>query len=143
VNRPPIGQATTISLPRSTTGGLREPAPTETEERDENLRLYSIAAVGATAMLLSPGATFAQQGPPGCAWKKYMYAQDATQQGKIDTSLLNEMSGLVSAQGYTLTSKVWQLCNGWLMEAKRANGSTAILYVEPKTKTVVDVDFSA
>ena len=28
------------------------------------------------------------------------------------------------------------------MEAKRANGSTAILCVEPKTKTLVDVDFT-
>ena len=31
-------------------------------------------------------------------------------------------------------------CSGWLMEAKRPNGSTALLYVEPKTQTIVDVD---
>jgi hypothetical protein len=64
----------------------------------------------------------------------------ATRQGKIDTSLLNQMSAMASAQGYSLTNKVWQLCNGWLMEAKRANGSPAILYVEPRTQTIVDVD---
>ena len=61
---------------------------------------------------------------------------------KIDTNLLNQMSALASAQGYSLTNKVWQLCNGWLMEGKRANGSPAILYVEPKTQTIVDVDFT-
>jgi len=48
-------------------------------------------------MLLSSGAALAQQGPPGCNWKKYLYAQDAVQQGKIDTNLLNQMSALVSA----------------------------------------------
>jgi hypothetical protein len=52
------------------------------------------------------------------------------------------MSAMASAQGYSLTNKVWQLCNGWLMEGKRANGSPAILYVEPKTQTIVDVDFT-
>ena len=106
------------------------------------LRLFgSAAALGAT-MLLSVGPAFAQQGPPGCNWKKYLYAQDAVQQGKIDTNLLNQMSAMASAQGYSLTNKVWQLCNGWLMEAKRANGSPAILFVDPKTQTLVDVDFS-
>ena len=84
----------------------------------------------------------AQQGPPGCAWKKYLYAQDAVKQGKIDVNLLNQMSELASAQGYSLTNKVWQVCNGWLMEAKRANGSPAILFVDPKTQTLVDVNFS-
>ncbi len=101
-----------------------------------------LTAVTGMAFLLSGGAALAQQGPPGCAWNKYVYAQDAVQQGKIDTSLLNLMSNLVSAQGYSLTNKVWQVCNGWLMEAKRANGSPAILFVDPKTQTVVEVDFS-
>jgi hypothetical protein len=106
------------------------------------LRLFgSGAALGAT-MLLSMGPVLAQQGPPGCNWKKYLYAQDAVQQGKIDTNLLNQMSAMASAQGYSLTNKVWQLCNGWLMEAKRANGSPAILFVDPKTQTLVDVDFT-
>ncbi len=95
-----------------------------------------------TAVVLSVEPGLAQQGPPGCAWNKYLYAQDAVQQGKIDTSLLNQMSTLVSAQGYSLTNKVWQVCNGWLMEAKRANGSPAIVFVDPKTQTVVDVDFT-
>src|SRR5262249_20320879 len=63
-------------------------------------------------------------------------------QGKIDISLLNQMSAMAAAQGYSLTDKVWQLCNGWLMEAKRANGSPAILFVDPKTQTLIDVDFS-
>ena len=103
--------------------------------------LGSAAALGAT-MLLSAGPAIAQQGPPGCNWKKYLYAQDAVQQGRIDTNLLNQMSAMASAQGYSLTNKVWQLCNGWLMEAKRANGSPAILFVDPKTQTIVDVDFS-
>lgn len=106
------------------------------------LRLYGGASVASAAMLLSPGSALAQQGPAGCAWNKYLYAQDATQQGKIDTNLLNEMSAMVSGQGYSLTNKVWQLCSGWLMEAKRPNGSAALLYVEPKTQTIVDVDFS-
>ena len=106
------------------------------------LRLFgSGAALGAT-MLLSMGPVLAQQGPPGCNWKKYLYAQDAVQQGKIDTNLLNQMSAMASAQGYSLTNKVWQLCNGWLMEAKRANGSPAILFVDPKTQTLADVDFT-
>ena len=106
------------------------------------LRVYGIAAALAAGALLALGSAHAQRGPPGCAWDKYLYAQDATQQGKIDTNLLNQMSELASAQGYSITTKVWQLCNGWLMEAKRANGSTAIDYVEPKTKTIVDVDFT-
>ena len=104
--------------------------------------LCRTAAVAGAAALLPAASALAQQGPPGCNWKKYLYAQDAVQQGKIDTSLLNQMSTLVSAQGYSLTNKVWQLCNGWLMEAKRANGAPAILFVDPKTQTIVDVDFS-
>jgi hypothetical protein len=55
-----------------------------------------------------------------------LYAQDAVQQGKMDTNMLNQMSALVSAQGYSLTNKVLQTCNGWLMEAKRADGSPAV-----------------
>src|ERR1700753_577158 len=82
------------------------------------LRLFGFAAVAGAAMLLSVGPAPAQQGPPGCNWKKYLYAQDAVQQGKIDTSLLNQMSALASAQGYSLTNKVLQTCSGWLMEAK-------------------------
>jgi hypothetical protein len=109
----------------------------------KTLRLYGIAIVAATTILLSDGAAVAQRGPPGCAWKKYLYAQDATQQGKIDIALLNQMSAMASAQGYSLTNKVWQVCNGWLMEARRANGSPAILFVDPKTQTLVDIDFSA
>lgn len=101
-----------------------------------------MAGIAGTGMLLAASAALAQQAPQSCAWNKYLYAQDATQQGKIDTNLLNQMSALASAQGYSLTNKVWQLCNGWLMEGKRANGSPAILYVEPKTQTIVDVDFT-
>jgi len=101
-----------------------------------------IAAIAGTMMLLSLGPALAQQGPPGCAWKKYLYAQDATKQGKIDINLLNQMSAMASAQGYSLTNKVWQVCNGWIMEAKRANGSPALLFVDPKTQTLVDLDFS-
>jgi hypothetical protein len=101
-----------------------------------------VVAVIVAAVLLSAAPGLAQQGPPGCAWNRYLYAQDAVQQGKIDTNLLNQMSTLVSAQGYSLTNKVWQVCNGWLMEAKRANGSPAIVFVDPKTQTVVDVDFT-
>ena len=106
------------------------------------LRLYAAAASAGAAILLTAGPASAQQGPPGCAWNKYLYAQDAVQQGKIDTNLLNQMSALVAAQGYSLTNKVWQVCNGWIMEAKRANGSPAILFVDPKTQTLVDVDFT-
>jgi len=102
---------------------------------------FVIGAVVATIMLLSSGPTFAQQGPPGCNWKKYLYAQDAVKQGKIDTNLLNQMSAMASAQGYSLTNKVLQTCNGWLMEGKRADGSPAILFVDPKTQTIVDADF--
>jgi hypothetical protein len=72
------------------------------------------AAIAATAALLFAPPASAQQGPPGCNWNKYLYAQDATQQGKIDINLLNQMSAMASAQGYSLTNKVWQLCNGWL-----------------------------
>src|SRR5262252_2346228 len=102
---------------------------------------YPVAIAG-TMMLLSSGAALAQQGSSACNWKKYLHAQDAVQQGKVDTNLLNQMSTLAAAQGYSLTNKVWQLCNGWLMEAKRANGSPAILFVGPKTRTIIDVDFS-
>ena len=104
--------------------------------------LCRTAALAGAAALLPAASALAQQGPPGCNWKKYLYAQDAVQQGRIDTNLLNQMSAMASAQGYSLTNKVWQLCNGWLMEAKRANGSPAILFVDPKTQTLVDVDFS-
>ena len=97
--------------------------------------LAAIASLAASPVL-------AQQGPAGCAWDKYLYAQDATQQGKIDTNLLNQMSELVSAQGFSLTNKVWQVCNGWLMDAKRRDGSVALLYVDPKTQTIVDVNFN-
>ena len=65
-----------------------------------------------TMMLLLLGPALAQQGPPGCNWKKYLYAQDAVQQGKVDTSLLSQMSALASTQGYSLTNKVLQTCNG-------------------------------
>jgi hypothetical protein len=92
--------------------------------------------------LLAAVAAHAQQAAPGCAWNKYLYAQDAVQQGKIDTNLLNQMSTLVSAQGFSLTNKVWQVFNGWLMETKRASGSPAILLVDPKTQTVIDVNFN-
>jgi len=106
------------------------------------VKIPRLIAATVAVLMLSAAPGIAQQGPPGCAWKKYLYAQDAVQQGKIDTALLNQMSALVSAQGYSLTNKVWQVCNGWLMEAKRANGSPAIVFVDPKTQTVVDVDFS-
>ena len=94
-----------------------------------------------TAMLLLAGSVALAQGPSGCNWKKYIYAQDAVQQGKMDTALLNQMSALVSAQGYSLTNKVLQTCNGWLMEAKRADGSPAVVFVDPKAQTIVDADF--
>jgi len=103
-------------------------------------RLRNIVTITALVLLLAD-PVMAQQGPAGCAWNKYLYAQDATQQGKVDTNLLNQMSELVSAQGFSLTGKVWQVCNGWLMDAKRADGSVALLYVEPKTRTIVDVNF--
>ena len=76
------------------------------------LRFYGTAAVAGAAMLLSLGSALAHQGPPGCAWNKYLHAQDAVQQGKIDTNLLNQMSTLVSAQRYSMTNKLWQVCNG-------------------------------
>ena len=107
------------------------------------LRVFGTGAVAGTMMLMSVGTAIAQQGPPGCNWKKYLHAQDAAQQGKIDINLLNQISAMASAQGYSLTNKVWQLCNGWLMDAKRANGSPAILFVDPKTQTLIDVDFSS
>ena len=105
------------------------------------LRLYGTTAVVGASMLLSGVPAFAQQGPQGGNWKKYLYAQNAVQQGKIDTSLLNQMSTLVSAQGYSLTNKVLQTCNGWLMEAKRPDGSPGVGFVDPKTQTIVDADF--
>jgi hypothetical protein len=104
-------------------------------------RLCGSAAIAATTALLLAATASAQQGPPGCNWKKYLYAQDAVQQGKLDTNMLNQMSALVSAQGYSLTNKVLQTCNGWLMEAKRADGSPAVVFVDPKTQTIVDADF--
>src|SRR5215471_9978478 len=60
------------------------------------LRLFGTGAVVGTTMVLSLGPALAQRGPPGCNWKKYMYAQDATQQGKIDINLLNQMSAMAS-----------------------------------------------
>ena len=104
-------------------------------------RSREIAFLAAFA-LLSAAPALAQQGPAGCAWDKYLYAQDAVQQGKIDTNLLNQMSSLVSAQGFSLINKVWQVCNGWPMDAKRKDGSVALLYVDPKTQTLVDVNFN-
>src|SRR3954447_1513420 len=104
-------------------------------------RLYNVATITVLTLFLA-APVMAQQGPAGCAWSKYLYAQDATQQGKVDTNLLNQMSDLASAQGFSLTSKVWQVCNGWIMDAKRPDGSVALLYVEPKTRTIVDVDFN-
>ena len=115
---------------------------TAKEKQVNRSRLVATATFAVTGMLLSIAPALAQQGPPGCNWNKYLYAQDATQQGKIDINLLNQMSAMASAQGYSLTNKVWQLCNGWLMEAKKANGSPAILFVDPKTQTLIDVDFS-
>lgn len=105
------------------------------------VRLFRVAIVIGATMLLSLGPALAQQGPPGFNWNKYLYAQDAVQQGKIDTNLLNQMSTLAAAQGYSLTNKVLQTYNGWLMEAKRADGSPAVLFVDPKTQTIVDADF--
>ena len=105
------------------------------------LSLFGSALIASGATLVSAGISSAQTAAPGCAWNKYLYAQDAVQQGKIDVNLLNTMSAMIAKQGYSMTNKVWQLCNGWLMEAKRGNGSTALIYVEPKTQTIVDVDF--
>jgi hypothetical protein len=51
------------------------------------------------------------------------------------------MSAMISAQGYSRTKKLLQLCNGWLMETRRPDGSPSIVYVEPNTQTIVDVDF--
>jgi hypothetical protein len=62
-------------------------------------RLCGSAAIVATTALLLAATASAQQAPPGCNWKKYLYAQDAVQQGKLDTNMLNQMSALVSAQG--------------------------------------------
>jgi hypothetical protein len=107
-----------------------------------NLSFFGSVLLATGATLLSAGISSAQTAAPGCAWSKYLYAQDAVKQGKIDVNLLNQMSALVAKQGYSMTNKVWQLCNGWLMEAKRGNGSTGLIYVEPKTQTIVDVDFT-
>jgi len=63
------------------------------------VRIYRSAAIAATTVLLFAAPASAQQGPAGCAWKKYLYAQDATQQGKIDVNLLNQISAMASAQG--------------------------------------------
>ena len=48
----------------------------------------------------------------------------------------------------SLPSEINQPCmlmawnyNGWLMETKHPDGSPCIAYVEPKTRTIVDVDF--
>ena len=79
--------------------------------RLKRLRLCGAAAALAAGVLLALGSALAQQGPPGCAWDKYLYAQDATHQGKIDTNLLNQMSEMASAQSYSITNKVWQSCN--------------------------------
>jgi hypothetical protein len=106
-----------------------------------NLSLGSALFVAGAALFLA-GTSSAQTAAPSCAWNKYLYAQDAVKQGKIDVNLLNSMSALVAKQGYSMTNKVWQLCNGWLMEAKRGNGSTGLIYVEPKTQTIVDIDFT-
>lgn len=103
---------------------------------------YQGMILAGAGLLLLGSSALAQQASSSCAWNKYLYAQDATQQGKIDTGLLNQMSALASGQGYSLTNNVWQVCNGWLMDAKRANGSLALLYVEPKTQTIVDIDFT-
>jgi hypothetical protein len=110
-------------------------------ERPMIVHLSRFVANVGTVMLLTLCPALAQQGPPGCNWKKYLYAQDAVQQGKLDTNMLNQMSALVSAQGYSLTNKVLQTCNGWLMEAKRPDGSPAVVFVDPKTQTIVDADF--
>lgn len=60
-----------------------------------------VAGIFGASTLLAGSAAFAQQAPQSCAWNKYLYAQDAAQQGKIDTNLLNQMSALASAQGYS------------------------------------------
>jgi hypothetical protein len=107
-----------------------------------NVNLIAAAKViPLTSLIFAVSGAFAQQGPPGCNWKKYLYAQDAVQQGKLDTNMLNQMSALVSGQGYSLTNKVLQTCNGWLMEAKRPDGSPAVVFVDPKTQTIIDADF--
>ena len=73
--------------------------------------------------------------------EEVLVCADAVQQGKLDTNMLNQMSTVVSAQGYSLTNKVLQTCNGWLMEAKRSDGSPAVVFVDPKAQTIVDADF--
>jgi len=57
--------------------------------------LFRYAAIAAATVILFVAPALAQQGPPGCNWKKYLYAQDAVQQGKLDTNMLNQMSALV------------------------------------------------
>ena len=101
--------------------------------------IISCSTLAIATLFAAP--SFAQPGPLGCTSNKYLYARDAIRQGRIDTNPLNQMSALASAQGYSLTNKVWQLCNGWLMEAKRPDGSPAVVFVDPKTQTIVDADF--
>jgi hypothetical protein len=125
---------------------LRTCAPNvggEGEGAMKKFSLFASALFATGATLLSADISSAQTAAPSCAWNKYLYAQDAVKQGKIDVNLLNQMSALVAKQGYSMTNKVWQLCNGWLMEAKRGNGSTGLIYVEPKTQTIVDIDFTS
>jgi hypothetical protein len=68
--------------------------------------------------------------------------QAAMKEGRIDANLLGQMSPLACAQGYSMTSKVRQLCNRWLIEVKGSNDTPAVPFVDPKTHTLIDVDFS-
>lgn len=86
---------------------------------------------------LTLGWVHAHQGPLGWAWDRYLYTQGGAQHGKVDTNLLKRMHTAASAR-WSVTKKVWQLCDGWLMGA---NGSTAILCVVPNMLTIVGVDF--
>lgn len=61
---------------------------------------YQTMIIAGAGLLLLASPALAQQAASSCAWNKYLYAQDATQQGKIDTGLLNQMSALASGQGY-------------------------------------------
>src|SRR5215469_7908979 len=52
-------------------------APSNTFDRSQERKmnsswLYRTAAVAGISTLLSSGAALAQQGPPGCNWKKYL-----------------------------------------------------------------------
>lgn len=110
------------------------------------LNIVRVAATAGAAVLFLAVPALAQESASktvpqqACAWEHRMTAQEATASGNLTVELLNDMSALVAAEGYTFNDQVQKVCGGYLMGIRRSDGSPGLAFVDPKTRTLVEVE---